>query len=286
METNLKEKSVYSIVLFIITIVMLVPFLIMAFTSLKTSAEINSPVFHFFPQHLQFSNYATALGTGSWGIYFFNSIFVTATVTIVSLLFNSLAGFAIARLDFRFKSFIFGSILLGLMIPPQITMVPIFIIMKHFPLAGGNDLFGMGGKGFVDSYPGLMINHMAGAFGIFLCRQYYLGFPLELDEAAEIDGCSTWRRYARIYLPLSGPVLASLAVLKTTSTWNDYIWPLVITNSDRMRTVQLALTVFKNENVQWELLMAATTAITLPLVIVFVFAQKYFVKGMLTSGLK
>ncbi len=268
------------------SILMLIPFLVMLSTSLKSAAEVNTAVFHWLPREWHFQNYITALSQGTWGRYLFNSIFVTTCVTAFSLFFNSMAGYAFARLNFRGKNFLFMSVMLGLMLPPQITMVPVFIIMKHIPLAGGNDLFGAGGTGWIDSYPGLMINQMAGAFGIFLCRQFYLNFPKALDEAAELDGCNIWRTYFRIYLPLSGPLMASLGVIKLTTVWNDYIWPLIITNSEQMRTAQLALTMFRNDVVQWELLMAATTVVIAPLAVIFLFAQRFFIKGLISSGIK
>ncbi len=265
---------------------MLVPFLVMLSTALKSSAEVNAPVFHWIPKEFHFENFATAMASGSWGRYLLNSVIVTTVVTAFSLLFNSMAGYAFARLDFRGRNVMFMSVMLGLMLPAQITMVPVFLIMKSIPLAGGNNWLGMGGTGWIDTYPGLMVNQMAGAFGIFLCRQFYLNFPRALDEAAELDGCNIWRTYFRIYLPLSGPILASLGVIKLTTVWNDYTWPLVITNSEAMRTAQLALTMFKNEVVQWELLMAATTVVIAPLVLIFLFAQRFFIKGMISSGVK
>ena len=121
--------------------------------------------------------------------------------------------------------------------------------MKHFPLAGGNDILGVGGTGLVDTYMGLILPYAAGSFGVFMCRQFYTLFPRELDEAARIDGCSRFGTFVRIYLPLSRPALAALAVLKFTGAWNEYTWPLVMTNTgaDRITTVQLALTRFQNE---------------------------------------
>ncbi len=274
------------LVLLACSVMMLVPFLMMLSTALKSSAEVNSPVFHFIPKEWRFDNFAKAMASGNWARYMFNSFFVTTVVTVFSLFFNSMAGYAFARTEFRFKNVLFMSVMLGLMLPAQVTMVPVFLIMKIIPFAGGNNWLGMGGTGWINTYPGLMINQMAGAFGIFLCRQFYLNFPKELDEASELDGCSLWKTYFKIFLPLSGPLFASLGVIKLTTVWNDYIWPLVITNSENMRTAQLALTMYKNEVVQWELLMAATTVVILPLILLFIFAQKFFIKGLASSGIK
>jgi multiple sugar transport system permease protein len=129
--------------------------------------------------------------------------------------------------------------------------------------------------------------HLAGSFGVFLCRQFYLNFPKSLDDAASIDGCSKFRTYFEIYLPLSGPVLATLAVLKTTFSWNEYTWPLILTNTPDMMTVQLGLAYFRTEyNIQWNQLMGASLVVMLPILIMFVFMQKYFVKGVVNTGIK
>ena len=197
-----------------------------------------------------------------------------------------MGGFALARLQFKGREVLFVILLTGVLIPPELLITPMFVIMKNFPLFGGNNIFGQGGTGIVDSYLGLIINRLSGAFGVFLCRQYFMNFPGALDDAAEIDGCSVFERYVRIYLPLSKPMLASLGILKMTSTWNDYIWPLIITSREDLRTVQLALAIFKNEYVRWDYLMAATAMISLPIFIIFIFGQRYFVQGIVTTGIK
>ncbi|TCL56465.1 multiple sugar transport system permease protein [Hydrogenispora ethanolica] len=276
-----------SIIMLVLSLIILVPFLIMLVTSFKTMGEVLAPNFTFIPKQWAFFNYIEAMTTGNWGRYFFNSFFITAVAVVVSLIINSVAGFAFARLEFKGRDLLFFISLIGLMVPQQVTMIPVFLILKHVPLAGGNDLFGQGGMGWVDSYMGLIIPYIAGSFGVFLFRQFYLNFPKSLDDAARIDGLTSLKTYLYIYLPLSKPVLATLIVLKTTSTWNEYTWPLIITVSDKMKTVQLALTLFRDEtNVQWTLMMAATTLIVLPLLIIFLTLQKYFVEGIVTTGIK
>ncbi|WP_127496817.1 carbohydrate ABC transporter permease [Paenibacillus glycanilyticus] len=277
----------FSIVMFIIALLMLFPFLLMVVTSLKTMGEIQSPTFTFIPKHWLFDNYAEAMGRGEWLRYFYNSFIVTGVTVVFSLVFNSMAGFAFARLRFPGRDVLFFSVLIGIMVPPQATMIPTFLMMKMFPFFGGNDWQGQGGFGFINSYTGLVLPFIAGSFGIFLCRQYFLNFPRALDEAAQIDGANVFRVFFQIYLPLSKPILATLAIFKTTATWNDYMWPLIMTNTEHMRTVQLGLTIFRSEtNVEWNLLMAATTLVVLPLVLLFLAAQKYFVQGIVTTGLK
>ena len=284
----IRSVNKYPMVLFLYVIsgVMLLPFIVMLLTSFKTSVEINSPVFHFFPRNPTLSNYPEVFKTGNWSLWIFNSVYVTFVVTIISLIFNSMGGFALARLQFKGREVLFVILLTGVLIPPELLITPMFVIMKNFPLFGGNNIFGQGGTGIVDSYLGLIINRLSGAFGVFLCRQYFMNFPGALDDAAEIDGCSVFERYVRIYLPLSKPMLASLGILKMTSTWNDYIWPLIITSREDLRTVQLALAIFKNEYVRWDYLMAATAMISLPIFIIFIFGQRYFVQGIVTTGIK
>lgn len=268
-------------------LVMVAPFLLMISGSLMTFSEIITPPFSILPEALRFANYIDAMRTGTWGRWILNSIYVTTVATVLSLLLNSMAGFGFARLRFFGRNVLFYLALIGLMLPPEVTLVPTFLIMARFPFAGGNNALGVGGSGFIDTYSGLILPYVAGSVGVFLSRQYYLGFPRALDDAAKIDGCGRVATFLRIYLPLSGPLLASLGILKATFSWNQYAWPLVITTSKEMRTVQLALAVFQSENlVQWNLLLAATAVIVLPLVVAFLFGQKFFVSGVATSGIK
>lgn len=287
----MKKKKVIHIIwivgMTIISLIVLMPIIMMISTSFKTTGEINSAVFHFLPQSFNLDNYREALATGEWTIYFKNSLIITITSIIFSLLFNSIAGYAFARLHFKGSKILFTLLLVGLMMPPQVTMLPTFLIMAKFPLAGGNNIIGYGGSGLMNTLPGIIIPLVSGSFGIFLCKQFYENFPRSLDEAAEIDGASKWRTYFEIYIPNSKVILATLALLKGSAVWNDYLWPLVMTNSESMRTVQLALTMFRDEStVRWGPLMAAATLISLPMILLFLFAQKYFVQGIVSTGLK
>ncbi|MCR8633182.1 carbohydrate ABC transporter permease [Paenibacillus radicis (ex Xue et al. 2023)] len=286
METT-KYRVPISAVMFILSLVMLVPFLLMILTSFKTMGEIQSSQFVFIPKQLSLDNYIQAMKRGDWLQYFWNSIFVTAVTVIASLLLNSIAGYSFGRLRFKGRDLLFVISLVGLMIPPQVTMIPVFLILKHIPFAGGNDWLGQGGIGWINSYMGLIVPYVAGSFGVFLFRQFYLNFPKDLDDAAKVDGLSAFKTYLYIYVPLSKPIFATLIALKATQSWNEYTWPLIVTNNDAMKTVQLALTLFRDETqVQWNLLMSATTLIVLPLMIVFLFSQKYFIEGIVTSGIK
>ncbi|MEA5014631.1 MAG: carbohydrate ABC transporter permease [Candidatus Limiplasma sp.] len=262
------------------------PFFIMLTTSLKTFGEIQTRS-GFLPQTPMFGNYLVAMQSGNWGRYFLNSIYVTVLAVLISLIINSLAGYAFARLTFKGRDFLFMLCLLGLVVPPQTIMIPVFIILKSFPLAGGNNLLGVGGRGLIDTYAGMLAPYIAGAFGVFIFKQFFMNFPRALDDAARIDGLNRFQLYLRIYVPLSKPVIATMIAIKSTSTWNEYTWPLIITTSEKMRTVQLALTTFRDDyNVQWHLLMAATAIVILPILGVFIFLQKYFVASVVNTGIK
>jgi len=225
--------------------------------------------------------------TGNWPRYAFNTFYITIVVVLASVCINSAAGYAFARLKFKYRDQLFFMGLIGLMIPPQATMVPVFFILLNFPLAGGNDFLGQGGSGFINTHFGLMAPYLAGAFGVFLFRQFFLNFPQSLDDAARIDGLGRFRTFLSIYVPLSKPIFASLIAMKATQTWNDYTWPLIITSTDDMRTLQIALVFFSDySQVQWNLVMAATCVIVIPLVLIFVFVQRAFVEGIVTTGIK
>jgi multiple sugar transport system permease protein len=263
------------------------PFVVMVNTSLKTMQEIRKAETSFLPEKPIWDNYIEALSKGEWLRYFFNSIYLTSLAVVISLVINSLAGFAFARLKFRFRDTLFIITLIGIMIPPQVTILPVFVMLRYMPLCGGNNILGRGGVGLLNSHLGVLLPYIAGSFGVFLFRQFFMTFPSALDDAAKIDGLNRLQTFMKIYVPLSQPVFATLIVLKATHTWNDYIWPLVIINSDKLYTVQLALSKFRDDmSIEWNYLMAATTVIALPLIICFLTFQKYFVQGIVTTGIK
>ncbi len=265
------------------------PFLVMLSVSLQDMDQIYASGLSLWPDPLVWDNYRRALTGGSWLRYLGNSFYVAGVATAISLFINAMTGYAFARIRFPYRRALFILVLAGMMIPTQVTLVPLFIMIRHFPLAGGNNLLGQGGTGLVDTLTGLILPYAAGSFGVFMCRQFYVLFPAELDEAAKIDGCSRFGAFISIYLPLSAPVLGALAVLKFTGAWNEYTWPLVMTNtgSDRITTVQLALTRFRNEGeIFWNQLMAATLTSTLVILAVFLSMQKYFVSGLLAGSIK
>jgi multiple sugar transport system permease protein len=273
--------------LLIAAVVMGSPFFWMAISSLKPNAELFSWPPTFIPRHLTLDHYTTALTTRGFERYFLNSAVVSLISMAFNLVFCSLAGYAFARLDFPLKNFLFLLLLSTMMIPVQVTLIPTFLMVKSFPLAGGNNIFGQGGTGLLNTYAGLVVPHIMSVFGVFIMRQFYLQFPRELSEAARIDGAREISIFTRIFLPLGKPAMSALAIFTFTQAWDDFLWPLVVTSDRNMRTLQLGLEVFKNRyTADWGPLMAATTVSILPVILIFVVFQRYFTDTALSSGIK
>ena len=286
------KKTSYPAVVFmaVLSVLMIVPLLILISTAVKSLGEISTRaglLRFFIPQQVILDNFREVFLQADWPRYFYNSALVTILTSLISASINSIAGYSFARLRFKGRDTLLIFSMIGLMIPPQATIIPVFFILKNFPLAGGNDILGKGGTGFINTYFGLMAPYLAGSFGVLLFRQYFLNFPQSLDDAAKIDGLNRFKSFLKIYTPLSKPVFVSLIILKATQTWNDYTWPLIITNSINMRTVQIALVIFKSDSeIKWNYLMAATLVIMIPLVVLFLFVQRFFVEGITTTGIK
>ncbi len=287
-KTREKYKQIFLYaVLIILDVIILFPFMVMISASLKSLNEIRVSPYTLIPETFHFDNYRTFFQSGNWALYFYNSAMIAVVTTVVSLLTNSIAGYAFARLHFYGKNLLFKLALIGMMVPMQTVIISVYLKVKTIPFAGGNNLFGQGGTGLLNTTWGVIAPLLAGAFGLFLCKQFFESFPTSLDEAAKIDGCSNIRIFFTIYAPLSKPILATLAILKFTDGWNQYTWPLIITNSDRGRTVQLALAMFRGSSVvKWDLLMAGTIVTCIPVLILFLALQKYYVQGIVVDGLK
>ena len=271
----------------LLCLLVIFPVYIIFSTAFKTPPELTMAEFSLLPKSFSLENFRVAMSKGDWPRYFFNSVLVTVVTVVGSIFFNTLCCYSLARLSFRGRKVILMLFIMGIMIPPQSYIIPQFIILRSVPLMGGNDILGQGGIGLLNSYAGLIIPFLSGSFGVFLSRQFYLTFPKDLDEAARIDGCSKFGIYTRIYMPLSGSLFATLTILKFVATWNDFFYPLIITNSKDMYTVQLGLQIFRGvSGTEWNILMAATLITILPVLVVFACAQKYFIKGIATTGLK
>lgn len=281
------ERLTAYLILLLVTVLAILPLLMTFFTSMKGDEEFAAGAARLLPDAWHPSNYVRALQMAEWGLFFKNSILVTAAAVIGSLVFNAMAGFAFARIRFKGGNVLFLLLLIGLMIPAQVTVIPQFLVLKSIPLFGGNDLFGHGGNGWLDSYYALIVPELSGAFGVFMARQFYLQMPRGLDEAAYIDGAGYARLFFLIYLPLSGPLMATLGIFKFVGVWNDFFHPLIYTNSPSMRTIQLGLQVFRGENqVQYNLLMAATLLVSVPILVMFLLFQKQFIRSAISSSVK
>jgi multiple sugar transport system permease protein len=219
--------------------------------------------------------------------WFLNSAFVATTITVLQLLFNSMAAYVFAKRRFPGRNLIFLAFLSTMMVPPQVSLIPNYLIMKHIPLFGGNDILGLGGHGMLDSYYGLILPNAAAAFGIFLLRQYMQSIPDELLDAARIDGASEFKIFWRVVLPLCRPALAAMAIFTFTYAWEDFLWPLIIISSPDHQTAPLGLALFVVKNrTSWDVLMAGSVIATLPMVVVFAVFQRHFIRGISLTGLK
>jgi multiple sugar transport system permease protein len=254
---------------------MLAPFAWMLITSVMTQKQIFTFPPEFIPSPLYIKNYPDVAKAVPIGIYFFNSVFTSVLTTLGQLLTASMAAYAFARIEFKFRESLFLVFLATTMIPPQVNIVPLFFIMKKF--------------NWIDTYQALIVPGLFGGFGIFLMRQWFKTLPKELEDAARIDGCNPFQIYCKIALPLALPALATLGIFTFILTWNSFMWPLIVTNSESMRTLTVGLAVFKGsfrESTEWGQLMACAVISVIPAVGVFLLGQKYFIKGVMMGGIK
>jgi multiple sugar transport system permease protein len=248
------------------------PLIWMVITSLSTLAETR----HFppeLPSSLHWHNYVVAWTGSPFGRWMINSTIVAVTCVVSNIVLCSLAGYAFARLRFRGSGLVFFAILATLMVPFQVVMIPTLLIIKHLHL--------------VDSLPALILPNLVLPFGIYLLRQFFISLPVEIEEAALIDGAGRVRILARILLPLMGPPLSTVAVLTFLQVWNDFLWPLVVTSSPNTMTIQLGLSTFQSAHfTRWPELMAGTVISQLPVLILFVVGQRFFVSSIANTGIK
>ena len=269
---QLLRQALLYLFLIAASLVVLLPYIWMVTSSLKPSNEIFSATPRLIPSAPRWQNYLDVLRSYQVGQWLVNSFIVSALETAGVVFTSILAGYAFGRLRFWGRDGLFFLYLGAMMIPVQVTVIPSFLIVRWL--------------GWIDSYEGLVIPKLCAFFGVFLMRQFFLNFPSELEDAAFIDGCSRWRALWRIVLPLSTPALAALAIFAFTAAWNDFLWPLVVVNSEEMKTVQLGLSSMKGELSDWSLIMAGATLSALPLTVLYLLLQRYFVRGVVITGLK
>ncbi len=274
------------VVLIIGAILMVTPFLWMVLTAFKSDLEIMK--FSWLPGELRWRNFTEAMQTAPFLRYFRNSLFIAVGETAFTLAVCTTAGYALAKLPLRGGKMLLNYFILLLLVPFQIILVPLFMIVKSIPLFGGNNILGQGGIGWLNSWWGLIIPLGAAPLFTFLARQFYVSLPDELAQAARVDGLGEFGIFWRIMTPLIKPALITICVFQIEAAWNGFLWPLMITTSDTMRPLQLGLAIFSQNpaEIQWPYLMAGTALATLPMIVLFVFAQKWFVEGMANVGIK
>ncbi len=252
----------------------MMPYIWMLSTSLKGTEEIFTYPPTWIPQKWHFHNYVDAWNSAPFGRYFFNSLFVAVIVTVGQLITCSLAAYAFARMEFKGKNVAFALFLSTTMISAQVTLIPSYLLLKELD--------------WLDTYMALTVPFLASAFGIFMLRQAFMTIPKDLEDAAKIDGCGRLRFLVQVILPLSKPMLASQALFAFMGNWNSYLWPLIVTTSKHLRTLQIGLHYFVGQEggTQWGVFMAATVFVSVPVVLFYFLIQKSFVEGIALTGIR
>ncbi|MDR2895207.1 MAG: carbohydrate ABC transporter permease [Propionibacteriaceae bacterium] len=253
-------------------LVMFFPFLWTFITSISSGAGLSATP-ELIPQHPSWSAYATLFQNTPFARVVINSLALAVATTAIQLATSSLAAYVFSRMPFPGRGVVFAAYLATMMIPMQVLMVPLFVQMRDF--------------GLVDNYLGVLLPGMASAFGVFLLRQAMNAVPRQLDEAARVDGAGHFRIFWRIILPLVGPALATLTVFSFMSSWNAFLWPLVILRSAQMKTLPLALAGLQGQyTTAWDVMMAGSVISILPMLAIYIFAQKYVIQGVANTGIK
>lgn len=275
MGKSLGKRMLVHCVLIVLGAAMVVPFLWMISTSLKGYHEIFRYPPTWLPDRPQWSNYLAVWKLAPFGRFYLNSLLVGILTTGGQVITGVLAAYAFARLDFWGRDRVFMLFLATLMVPTQVTLIPTYIVMSKI--------------GWINTYQGLIVPFLSTAFSVFLLRQFFLTVPPELEEAAIVDGCGKLRFIFTILMPLAKPAIASVALFGFLGSWNSYLWPLIVINSNNMRTLPIGLRYFVSQQgggSEWHYLMAASLIVMLPVLLVFFFAQKQFIEGIASTGIK
>jgi len=267
-------RRIYLYIFLIITsLITLVPFIWMLAASFMTDGDASVFPPKFIPDPFTFVQYEILFERLNVARNFFNSLFLSATVTMISLFFNSMAGYAFAKFRFKGKNKLFNFLLSSMIIPSQVTMLPLFLMLKSI--------------GLINTYMAIIIPGLANIFGIFLIRQYVIAIPDSLIEAAKIDGATDFQIYRKVILPLATPILVTLAIFTFLGTWNDFLWPLIALTDNSMYTLPVALANLMGEHTKDpELMMAGSVLTIIPVIIVFLALQKYYVRGIMMGSVK
>ncbi len=250
------------------------PFVWMVLGSFKGEGELRASPPTWWPQAASLDNYTQLFSRLDFGRYFTNSVVVAVAVTAGNLLFCSMLGYALAMLDFRGKRPLFLMVLTTLMIPGVVTFVPLFVLVAN--------------AGLIDTLPGLILPFLVSPFGVFLMRQFISGLPRDLLDAGRVDGAGELRIFVRIFLPLCGPALATLGILTFLGSWNNFLWPLVVAQTEKTYTLPVALALYSTgqNSTNYGLLLAGATVVVLPILLVFMVFQRRFIEGIATTGIK
>jgi multiple sugar transport system permease protein len=267
-----KRLLIY-LILFAVAAIMLLPFAWMLLSSFKEADEVFTYDMTWLPSTLTLSGYYRALTEQPFLRYGLNSLFVSFLITVAQLTTSALAGYAFARLDFPGRKLVFTVYLAAMMIPSQATIIPSYVLVRKM--------------GLLDTYAGLTLPFLAGPFGAFMMRQFFLPMPEALEEAAIVDGCTRFQVLRKVVLPLSKPALSSLALFVFMGAWNDFMWPLIIINRESMRTLQVGLSLMRADLYpDWPMMMTASVMATLPVILAFWSAQKRFIQSLAFTGVK
>ena len=263
------------VTLILIAISMLYPFFAMINLSFVNNDEIFSNPEKLIHTKLTLDNYIGVFKSTPLSTYFLNSLLVATTATIGQIFFSALAGYAFARMTFKYRDILFLIVLITMLVPPQVNIIPLFFLMRELH--------------WINTYQALIFPALFGGFGIFLMRQYFLGLPKDLEESAKIDGCNIFQTFFKIAMPLALPTIATLAIFTFVSTWNSFMWPLIVTNTESMRTLPVGLAIYKGsfrEITQWGELLACSVICIIPVIGVFLLGKKYFISDILQGGVK
>jgi multiple sugar transport system permease protein len=272
-----KKAAFYGVLIFY-SLITAIPFIWSLLTSFKSLPEAARATPTGLPLHWTLDAWTGPLGvlTATFPRYFLNSVVVAALVAGGNLFFDSLAGYAFARMRFPFRNALFFLVLGTMMVPAAMTLVPVFVILVKMP-----------GGSWIDTYQGLSVPFMVSAFGIFLMRQFFMSLPIEIEEAAKLDGLSRFGIYWRIAVPLAKPALATLGVLQFQGNWDSFLMPSFISSSDSMYTLPVGLAHYSFQyQTYWPQVMAGAMVVILPILVVFIFAQRYFIEGLSSGAVK
>lgn len=271
----------------LVALLIAMPFIWMLSLSFKPATEVFSYPPRLLPAEPTLENFEYVWNFTNIPVAMVNSLIVTTVAVIGNCVAAAAAGYALARITFRGSSFLFTAILGTAMVPAVVQLIPLFLLTQGVPLAGGNDIFGDGGTGLLNTRTGLVLPMLVQPLNIYLARQYFLSLSGEFGDAARVDGAGELRIFWQVYMPLARPIIATIAILSFTGAWEDFLWPLVIISSPNMQTLPLALSAFAGSGVtQYGPLMASTLIATVPVLIIFALGQRHFAQGLSAGGVK